>query len=912
MKCQIFRLSFFLISFLCCTVEAEGQSSSVGFVENLGQVHDQNYQRRSDILFSYQSGGMMMFLRNDGMSYQLSRSVSSINQDKTREELVNVLKDSMQYHRIDVTLLGTKEKINVWKENRLQSFYNFYLASCPEGILKVPSFREVTLMDIYEGIDMKWYVADNELKYDFLVHANADFQRIQMKIEGADEVYVDGAGNLVMAGPIGKVIEAAPVVFQANRRLKARWVLKGNIASIDVKRFRSGQALIIDPLVRSWGTYFGSLHWEKIQESVMDDSGNVFMGGSTSSSQYMATSGAYQAVYGGQRDLFVSKFNSDGDLKWSTYYGGTGTEGEGNLAKDGFYNVYISGYTLSDSAMASPGAHQDSLAGQSDAILVKLDGSGARIWATYFGGKSGERGLDCVTDGAANVYLVGNTSSTSGIASSGSHQTSLNGILDGYIAKFNSNGTLLWSTYFGGNADDQVYSCATDFYANLYITGITSSTNGLSTTGSHQISLGGGFDSFVAKFYPAGNMHWSSFYGGTGNEQGNFCLTDNSANLYVAGETTSSNNIASIGAHQSSFGGGTNEDAFLLKMDSSGQRQWATYYGTDSVDKGFGMGLDLSQNILLTGLTLSKDSIATDSSYQTTIGSGGNHLGDAFLVQFNSSGTRQWATYYGGNGHDFGLSCFVSTPYNEIFLTGQSDSWNYSSIATYGSHQYVRGGWSDAFLVKFIQCDHAYDTIFPKSCTVFHSPAGNFYDSSGVYIETLEKEDGCDSVLTIMLTVNSIDNTVLQNNDTLTANAKWISYQWADCDSNFKVLPGDTNVQFIADRNGSFAVVLKDDSCTDTSACYTITGVGIPERRQDQFVKIYPNPNTGTFTLSLSEYPSSLQFRIFNILGEEISFSTERTNDNWQIEMPESTPHGVYYLVLKTDQEVWTERIIVQ
>ncbi|MBX3165405.1 MAG: SBBP repeat-containing protein, partial [Bacteroidetes bacterium] len=312
------------------------------------------------------------------------------------------------------------------------------------------------------------------------------------------------------------------------------------------------------------------------------------------------------------------------------------------------------------------------------------------LWATYYGGSNLDIGLSCATDGSGNVYLAGYTNSTAGIASGG-HQNSIGGGTDAYLVKFNSSGVRQWATYYGGSGagSDNGYSCATDGSGNIYLAGYTNSTAGIAS-GGHQNTFGGGLqDAFLVKFDGSGVRQWATYYGGSGSDEGFSCATDGSGNVYLAGYTQSTVGIAS-GGHQNTIGGAV--DAFLVKFNGNGVRQWATYYGGSGVNRGHSCATDGSGNVYLAGYTDSNAGIAS-GGHQNTHG-GGN---DAFLVKFAGSGVRQWATYYGGSGGDYGYSCATDGSGN-VYLTGYTGS--NAGIAS-GGHQNTHGGGDDAFLVKF-------------------------------------------------------------------------------------------------------------------------------------------------------------------------------------------------------------------
>ena len=316
---------------------------------------------------------------------------------------------------------------------------------------------------------------------------------------------------------------------------------------------------------------------------------------------------------------------------WGTYYTGTGQvwpngEERGNSCiTDAAGNVYMVGFTSSNSDIATAGAHQTVYAGGPivfgtggyDAFLVKFNSSGVRQWATYYGGSQDDMGISCAVDASGNVYMIGSTSSTSGIATAGAHETTIN---DGFLVKFNSNGVRQWGTYFEGNGN----ACTTDASGNIYIVGLTNSTSGIATAGAHQTVMSGSGDAFLVKFNSSGVMQWGTYYGGAGVDIGYSCATDASGNVYMSGGTQSTSGIATSGAHQTTI-----NDAFLVCFNSSGVRQSGTYYGgIKNV-----CTTDASGNVYMTGYTQSNSGIATTGAHQAVNGNSG--YSDAFLVKFN-------------------------------------------------------------------------------------------------------------------------------------------------------------------------------------------------------------------------------------------------------------------------------------
>lgn len=692
-------------------VQKSTTKNTVDFTENKGQVHDQNYKARPDVLFGTMAGNMGVHIKTNGVSYQLYRvdSYKEVVDVKTKEIRKEI--DQQTIYRIDLNWLNANTNFTKTTDQALPGHTNYYLESCPNGALNVRSYTGVTLNNLYNGINLHYYEKNGELKHDYKVAPYANYKQIQVEVSGA-EVNVNNDGSLLLTTPLGMVQEGAPIVYQAGIQLPARWVIKNNILSFEVENYDPNLELLIDPVTRLWGTYYGGSGDDYGYSCTTDGSGNVYMSGHTTSNNgtSIATSGSHQSVYGGSGDAFLVKFNASGTRQWATYYGGSAGELSYSCATDGSGNVYMSGNSNSNTGtvIATTGSHQDTWVGNADAFLVKFDSLGIRQWGTYYGGAGGEIATYCTTDALGNVYMSGYTNSNTGtsIATSGSHQdTNGGGLYDAFLVKFSTNGVRQWGTYYGGNGDDYGASCTTDTLGNVYMAGSTSSFGTvIATPGSHDAVFGGGGldDAFLVKFSANGVRQWGTYYGGSGNDVATSCATDASGDVYLAGYTTTNTGtvIATPGSHQSVYGG--SGDAFLVKFNSTGVRQWGTYYGGNSQDYGYSCTTDTSGNLCMAGRTSSSTgtTIATSGSYQSIYAGGSN---DAFLVKFNTSGIRQWGTYYGEWNNDQGFSCNTDA-YGNVYLSGHTFSG--AALASFGSHQSTSGGGSgiDAFLVKFTDC----------------------------------------------------------------------------------------------------------------------------------------------------------------------------------------------------------------
>jgi gliding motility-associated-like protein len=691
--CFLFNYAFANNKIALQNAEKMMQKSSWAFEENKGQVTGAD---ANNVKFVYKDGSLSMFLMQAGIAYQFHKvtypegykaldKFASIEEQEKMEKLQGQIKT--ETYRMDVILEGANPNPKIKTEGKSEDYIQYY----NHNALDVRSYQKVTYCEVYPNIDWVVYLNKNaginepKVKYDFIVHPGGDPSQIKLKTAWVEELTSNADGSITLNNRMGSITEQRPISFQEDKAVSTNFVVKNNIINFLLSNYDINKDIVIDPGV-VWATYYGGSVTDIGNSCAVDSSGNVYLAGQTASTNNIAL-GGHQNTIGGNDDAFLVKFNSAGVRQWATYYGGTTADRGNSCAVDSSGNVYLAGYTASINNIAS-GGHQNTFGGNNDAFLVKFNSAGVRQWATYYGGTVTDIGNSCAVDSSGNVYLTGQTTSTNNIASGGHQNTISVSGYNAFLVKFNNAGVRQWATYYGGNSGGVGNSCAVDNNGNVYLAGVTQSTNNIAS-GGHQNIISGSVDAFLVKFNSAGVRQWATYYGGSGVDFGRSCAVDGSGNVYLAGQTASTNNIAS-GGHQNTFGGGW--DAFLVKFNSAGVRQWATYYGGTVNDDGRSCGVDGSGNVYLAGGTTSTNNIAS-GGHQNTFGGGW----DAFLVKFNSAGVRQWATYYGGTVNDDGRSCAVDGSGN-LYLAGQTFSSN--NIASGGHQNTINGSW-DAYLVKF-------------------------------------------------------------------------------------------------------------------------------------------------------------------------------------------------------------------
>ncbi|MFN5325200.1 MAG: SBBP repeat-containing protein [Bacteroidota bacterium] len=398
----------------------------------------------------------------------------------------------------------------------------------------------------------------------------------------------------------------------------------------------------------------------------------------------------------------IAKYDENKELRidpivtWSTYFGGSADDYGTCVAIDASGNVFMSGYTFSTTGVATAGVHQQVYGQNGDAYITKFSTSGARLWTTYFGGSQDDYSRAISISPTGRICITGETASANAINNGGFQSAFGGGTYDAFVASFNTNGFLVWSTYFGGSANDFGASITHDISGNLYVTGNTLSTNGIAGGSPiHQSTKSSLADAFLVKFDSLGNRIWSTYYGGNYDDFGYSVKTDVLGNVFFGGSTKSSSGMATSGAYDVSASSttGANSDGFLVKFNSSGARVFGTYYGGTSNDLIRSIAIDVGGNIFVTGETSSTASIAS-GVFQPTIGG----LADAFASKFASTGASLlWGTYCGGPSNDYGYSAAVDTSGN-FYLSGFTAS---STGISSSGFQNSFGGINDAFLFKF-------------------------------------------------------------------------------------------------------------------------------------------------------------------------------------------------------------------
>lgn len=846
-------------------------SNEKGFLENKGQMMDNEGNPVPQVLFKTEAPDLNIWVTKSGLTIQTLRlrkepipesELSEFEKEEVKRTGKAKTKKYFDWERVDIDLKGsTIKKENILKENPLQGHDNYFYPTCPDGIYGVKEYEKITIKDVYPGIDWVLYRnKDKGFKYDFIVHPGANYQKIELIYKSKTPIKINKQGELEMFTIYGKVKENKPVSFYENQEVTTRFIQnyqkpteisgdKGFETSISFSLNTSlnieHSTLIIDPQL-TWATFYGGNSHEGPMSVTNDSFGNLFVAGYISSFYFPIHNAGtfFQGTFaGGEWDAFILKFNNTGNRLWATFYGGNEIDIGNAVTTDLSGNVFVTGTTTSTNLpIQNAGTFFQGInAGDYDIFILKFDNNGNRLWATYYGGSGGDFGYSIITDSSNNIFLTGTTTSSDfPIYSTPFQGIYGGGFTDAFILKFDNSGNYLWSTYYGGSGGEVGYSVATDISNNVYITGMTSSINFPIHSTAFQGTYGGDrHDVFILKFDNFGNRLWATFYGGSEDDIGNSISTDNLGNVFVTGTTTSTNfPVQSVNTFFQGINAG-GQDVFLLKFDNTGNRIWATYYGGSDDDR-----MGTYDNLAITScgkVYMSFNSSSTVLPFQPPCDSGAYfdniHNGgskDVVLILFSNTGNLLWGTYIGGDGNDFREALSLDLNDN-LFIVGewteQSGSINSANypLTNPGGGAYfdnISNGGDDLYILKFCSntcicgsyhgCLTCTETTLTQNfveCQGFSMTIGtNTYTTTGIFTDII---NGCDTVIT-NLTINAAPQfTLIKEDDNcgehigsvlvnVTSSIPPVTYTWntGSNDSIISNLPPGTYTVSVNDGSG--------------------------------------------------------------------------------------------------------------
>jgi hypothetical protein len=566
---------------------------------------------------------------------------------------------------------GANPRLAVEGLAQMQGVINYLLGNDPaRWHFNLPTYQALAYRELYPGVDLVYRGSEGHLKSEFVLAPGTDPSAIVMVYSGMEGLHLRDDGALVLETLLGELIETTPLIYQevsgVRQEIPGGYVLldpspsipnlqsaiRSRMVGFQVSAYDPSLPLVIDPEL-VYASYLGGSSQDRGESIAVDDQGSIYVTGWTDSTNFPTTANAIQADQGA-RDAFVTQIISTGAVYTygtSSYLGGSSTDYGRGIAVDGEGNVYVLGQTSSSDFPTTTNAIQPAYGGSTDVFVVHI-----------------------IEAGETYTYAI--------------------------------------SSYLGGSSFDYSSDIFVDSHGSLYVTGDTGSTDFPTTTNAIQPSHGGGFwDAFVTQITGAGGVYtcsYSSYLGGSSDEEGNGIAVDDDGSAYVTGNTESSDFPTTTLALQPAHGGGLS-DAFVTQIVSAGgiyTYGYSSYLGGSDNDWSHGIAVSGDGSIYLTGDTRSSDFPTTTQAIQPVHRGGG---WDVFVTQIASAGgayTYSHSSYLGGSGNDQVYGIAVDG-HGSVYVTGNTESSDFPT--TTNTMQPGHGGGSvDAFVAQIINAGGIY------------------------------------------------------------------------------------------------------------------------------------------------------------------------------------------------------------
>lgn len=669
--------NYLLIISLLLGFSALAQRPYIEFKENKGQWHQ-------NIIYKAKLPAGELFLEQNGLTYQFIKEDDLLRIDELHHSFIKNPTKVDSIINLHAFKVNFKNSLNATLQPAVArpDYENYFLGNDnSKWASNVKKYEELTYHQIYNNIDLTFYLKDGIFKYDFIVQPNGNPQDIQLTYDGVDEIFIKN-GNLHIKTSVNEIVEQNPYAYQningKEKEVKCLFQLKNNTLSFHFpKGYDINYPLIIDPAL-IFASYSGSTVDNWGYTSTFNDAGNLFAGGVSFGVGYPVTTGAIQTTFGGgAMDISISKFSPNGSsLEYSTYFGGGNSDYPHSMIVNSNDELLVFGVTNSNNFPTTPGAYSTTLSGAYDTYVAKFSANGQTLLASTYIGGSGNDGLnnvqplqynyadqhrgEIIVDTNDNIFVATVTSSTDFPVTAGTIQASSAGGNDGCVFKLSPNlNTLLFSTYIGGTGTDAAYSLQFASNGDILITGGTTSSDFPTTPGTlHPTSLGN-TDGWLMKINNTATSILASTYIGTANNynQCYFVQLDIADNVFVIGQTVGGYPIFPATVYNN-----PNSGQFIHKLTNDlSTTVFSTTFGRGSgfIDIALSAFLVNECNYILLsgwgGTVNSSFSLATNSTTNnlpitpnaiqpTTNGS------DYYLAMFSEDAdSLMYATFFGGN-----------------------------------------------------------------------------------------------------------------------------------------------------------------------------------------------------------------------------------------------------------------------
>ena len=533
----------------------------------------------------------------------------------------------------------------------------------------VSGYARVAYTDVYPGIDLVFYGNDGrDLEYDFVVAPGADPSRIFLRFDGADSVRVGDGGELVLTVGAGEIRHKRPLIFQPAAD-GGRSLIAGRYrVDGDVVRFEidwfDPQLPLTIDPVLIFSTYFGGNDSDWLEDMASDAAGNVYLFGYTFSDSLTAASPGVLSTRG-DRDLLLAKFNQTGSLVYATYLGSPFYDTATGIAVDADGEAYVLGLAGGIGFPDAPG-YQSGCPCSTFVAKINTSGDGL-VYRANIESLSRFWPYAIAVTASGRAVVVGYAKDGLPVRNAAQPAPASTNETDAYVFQLNETGNdLLFATYLGGTDSDVPWTVATANDGSVYVGGYTRSLD-FPQTSTVAPQVRGEYDAFVTKYTASGALTYSIVLGGTREDLVIDVAVDSSGAAVVTGETTSPN-FPTVNAIQAARSGP--RDAFVTRISPSGNSLiFSTYLGGSGFDDGLALAADAVGNTYVGGHTTSAD-------FPVRLPTQPFNAADGFFAMLDPEGRLRHATFLGGNSHDE-VSGIALGPSGSVYAAGTTLSTNF-------------------------------------------------------------------------------------------------------------------------------------------------------------------------------------------------------------------------------------------
>jgi len=621
-------------------------------------------------------------------------------------------------HRVDISLPNSNPDATIEALGKLPTRTDYFLGARDQWHTNIANYSRIRYDAVYPGVDVVYYGRQNQLEFDFVLQPGADPRAIRLRFQGARHLSITPEGDLAFDFGNGRMLQKKPLIYQedpltaARREIPGRYVkLAGNVVALRLDGYDRKRPLVIDPTL-VYCSYMGGAGTDKITAVQVDSQGHLYVAGSTTTSDLLATNDAYSTTNPSQTGIFVAILDSTPSsgfpVLYLTYIGGGGADIPLAMVVDSEENVYLTGTTTSTNFPVTVNAVQTTGAGSVVAAFALelnpfgLSGGVSLVYSTFLGGTTGDSsGNGIAVDRKGLIYVIGSTKATDFPLSDSAYQSVTWGPQDAFLCQIDPNaGVLNYSTYLGGELADQGLFIAVGANGLVYFAVTTESTEFPMAGYAYNYNLTAPFGIVIGVMdmtqSGANSLVYSTYFGGSDIQEVRGMAFDAAGNLLVTGYTLATDFPVTPDAVQPKPGG--NGDAFVSVLNPLGFPNflvYSTYLGGSQGEVAYGIAGDKAGYIYVTGYTLSPNFPTTGDAIEPNWGGGIDLFVTKLKPGIPGPAGLQSSTYIGQRGV-YSPSSLVLGRDGSIYVVGAGGLGLPSSsdaLQGYG------GGVSDGFII---------------------------------------------------------------------------------------------------------------------------------------------------------------------------------------------------------------------